>query len=426
MLGNDMAISSLAPAPEAADAAVPPGARHDRRAVLLGAAAGAVAVVTSVVVFLHFRPLGHAVFEYPDLNVYRAAGRRLLDGRALYATGPRTLPFTYPPFAAVLSVVFAVLPPKVILFGFFLVNIAVLAFVLRVLFRPALARVPRWARPMTVLTLTAVMFWVRPVNDTLDWGQINLVLLALVLIDGLGLTRLPRGVLVGVAAAVKLVPGIFVGYFLVTRQWRAAFTAMASTLVCILVAFALAPSSSWTYWTKTLYESNRIGDSRYYSNQSLLGMVQRTVDERWVGAVWLLVVAGVIAWGFVRVRRAYDDGDVLAALAITGLMGCLVSPISWFHHFVWVLPALAVLVDDGRNRTRVLVAAAVALLITTSLPYIGIHLVDRDGPTFVVGWLLENSVGLLTLALVLFLPHRRPIEPPTTANQAPVGVGSSV
>jgi len=89
------------------------------------------------------------------------------------------------------------------------------------------------------------------------------------------------GVLVGVAAAVKLVPGIFVGYFLVTRQWRAAFTAMASTVVCILVAFALAPSSSWTYWTKTLYESNRIGDSRYYSNQSLLGMVQRTVDERW-------------------------------------------------------------------------------------------------------------------------------------------------
>ena len=416
MLGHDMAISSPAPAPEASPV----------RSVLVGTMAGALALLASVLLFLHFRPLGHAVFEYPDLNVYRVAGQRLLDGRALYATGPRTLPFTYPPFAAVLSIGFAVLPRKVTMFGFFLVNLVVLVFVLRLLFRPALARVPRWALPMAVLTLTAVMFWVRPVNDTLDWGQINLVLLALVLVDGLGLTRLPRGVLVGVAAAVKLVPGIFIGYFLVTRQWRAALTAMASTAVCILIAFALAPSSSWTYWTKTLYESNRIGDSRYYSNQSLLGLVQRTVDERLVGAVWVLLVAAVLASGFVRVRRAYDDGDVLAALAITGLMGCLVSPISWFHHFVWVLPALAVLVDDGRNRRRVLVAAAVALLITTSLPYIGIHLIDRDGPMYLVGWLLENSVGLLTVGLVLFLPHRRADEPVAIADQAPVGVGSNV
>ena len=422
MLGGIMAISSPATAPEAAEAVARSGPPTDRRALLLGALGGAAALVTSVVVFLHFRPLGHAVFEYPDLNVYREAGRRLLDGRALYATGPRTLPFTYPPFAAVLSVVFAVVPRKVAMFGFFLVNLAVLVFVLRVLFRPALARVPRWALPLTLLTLTAVMFWVRPVNDTLDWGQINLVLLALVLTDGLALTRLPRGILIGVAAAVKLVPGIFIGYFVVTRQWRAALTAMASTVACILVAFALTPSSSWTYWTKTLFESNRIGDSRYYSNQSLLGMVQRTVSERWVGATWVILGLALVGWGFLRVRRAYDDGDVLAALAITGLMGCLLSPISWFHHFVWVLPALAVLVDDGRQRSRVLAAAAVALLVTTSLPYVGIHLVDRDGPVYLLGWLLENSVGLLTLALVLFLPHRKATH---GADQAVLGMGSS-
>jgi len=422
MLGVIMAISSPAIAPEAAEPAARPGPPTDRRALLLGALGGAVALITSVVVFLHFRPLGHAVFEYPDLNVYREAGRRLLDGRALYATGPRTLPFTYPPFAAVLSVVFAMVPRKVAMFGFFLVNLAVLVFVLRVLFRPALARVPRWALPLTLLTLTAVMFWVRPVNDTLDWGQINLVLLALVLTDGLALTRLPRGILIGVAAAVKLVPGIFIGYFLVTRQWRAAVTAIASTVACILLAFVLAPSSSWTYWTKTLFESNRIGDSRYYSNQSLLGIVQRTVSERWVGATWVILGLALVGWGFLRVRRAYDDGDVLAALAITGLMGCLLSPISWFHHFVWVLPALAVLVDDGRQRSRVLAAAAVALLVTTSLPYIGIHLVDRDGPVYLLGWLLENSVGLLTLALVLFLPHRKAAR---EADQAVLGMGSS-
>ena len=178
MLMPDMATPSPAIVPRAADAPAPAGARTDRRARALGVVAGVAALATSMVIFLHFRPLGHAVFEYPDLNVYREAGRRLLDGRDLYATAPRTLPFTYPPFAAVVSVGFAVLPRKVAGFGWFLANLAMLAFVLRVVFRPALDRVPRWAVPLAVLTLTAVMFWVRPVNDTVDWGQINLVLLA--------------------------------------------------------------------------------------------------------------------------------------------------------------------------------------------------------------------------------------------------------
>jgi alpha-1,2-mannosyltransferase len=412
MLSISMALSpvvsppSSGPVVPAPASAAPTPPRTGARRVL-GTLAGVMALAASVALFLHFRPLGHAVLEYPDLNVYREAGRRLLDGRSLYASPPRTLPFTYPPFAAVLSVIFALPPRKVVMFGWFLTNIALLGWVLRTCFRPALDRVPGWTRPLALLSLTAVMFWLRPVNDTLDWGQINLLLLALVLADGLGRTRLPRGVLVGVAAALKLVPGIFVGYFLVTKQWRAAITAGVSAGVCILVAFALAPSSSWTYWTQTIFESGRIGDSRYYSNQSLLGIVQRTLDDPWAGPVWVALVLVVLGVGFRRVARAQRDGDVLAALAITGLMGCLVSPISWFHHFVWVLPALAVLVDDGRNRTRVLIAAGVALLVTTSLPYIGIHLVDRESPVAVIGWVLENSVGLLTLGLVFLLPHRR-------------------
>jgi len=358
------------------------------------------------------RPLDHGVFEYPDLNVYRLAGGRLLDGRLLYTTDPKTLPFTYPPFAALVSVIFALVPAKTAGFAWFLVNIVMLVLVVRIVFRPALDRVPRGARLAVLLVLAAAMFWVRPINDTIDWGQINLFLLALVLVDGLGLTRLPRGLLVGVAAAIKLVPGIFVVFFAVTRQWKATVTAVASMIGCAVITYLIAPASSWQYWTKTLFESNRIGDSRYYSNQSLLGLVQRTTPGTWVPVVWCAVVTVVLVLGFRRVRRAYDAGDVLAALAITGLIGCLCSPISWFHHFVWVLPVLGVLVDDGRDRRRVVLAAAVALLVTTHLPYMGIHLVGSGGVLGAMGWVLENSLGLITVALVVALPYRRtrPIE----------------
>src|SRR4051794_19430963 len=209
----------------------------------------AVVLAASVVLFLIVRPLGHGVFEYPDFNVYRDAGRRLLDGRSLYTTDPRVLPFTYPPFAALVSAGFALFPRKVAGFGWFLANIAMLVVIVRIVFRPALARLPRPTLVAAVLLLTAAMFWVRPVNDTMDWGQINLFLLLLVLLDGMGVTRAPRGLLVGVAAAVKLVPAIFVGYFAVTRQWKAVVTSLVSLAVCVLLAAAVAPSSSHQYWT---------------------------------------------------------------------------------------------------------------------------------------------------------------------------------
>jgi alpha-1,2-mannosyltransferase len=279
--------------------------------------------------------------------------------------------------------------------------------IVRIVFRPALDRLNRPALVASLLVLTAAMFWVRPVNDTIDWGQINLFLLLLVLLDGMGVTRVPRGVLVGVAAAIKLVPSIFIAYFAVTRQWKAVVTASASLAACIVVTQLVAPDSSWQYWTRTLFESNRIGNSRFYSNQSLLGMVQRVVPGAAVPWVWGTLGLVIVVVGFRRVRRAYDAGDVLAALTITGLLGCLCSPISWFHHFVWMLPALGVLVDDGRDRRRVVGAAVLALLVTTSLPYVGIHLIDAGGIVGGAGWVLENSLGLLTVALVVALPYRQ-------------------
>src|SRR4051794_36444084 len=209
----------------------------------------AVVLAGSVILFLIVRPLGHGVFEYPDLNVYRDAGRRLLDGRPLYTTDPKVLPFTYPPFAALVSTLFAWFPRKVAGFGWFLINIAMLVAIVRIVFRPALDRLSRPVLIAALLVLTAAMFWVRPVNDTMDWGQINLFLLLLVLLDGMGVTRAPRGLLVGVAAAVKLVPAIFVGYFAVTRQWKAVVTSLVSLAVCVLLAAAVAPSSSHQYWT---------------------------------------------------------------------------------------------------------------------------------------------------------------------------------
>ena len=64
-------------------------------------------------------------------------------------------------------------------------------------------------------------------------------------------TPWPRGLLLGLGIALKLTPAVFLLYFLLRRDNRAALTALASFAGATLVGFALAWSDSWEYWTHT-------------------------------------------------------------------------------------------------------------------------------------------------------------------------------
>jgi alpha-1,2-mannosyltransferase len=207
-----------------------------------------------------------------------------------------------------------------------------------------------------------------PVWHTLFLGQINLFLLAVILVDILLISRKPvtaqitgttwplrlsaAGVGIGLAAAIKLTPGIFIVMLLLGGRIKVAATAGATFAGCVFLAYLAAPSASQLYWSHLFYDTGRVG-APYISNQSPFGAAVRILGhDHPIGAWYLLVPLVVGAFGLVLGSRLVRRADWLAGAAVTGTTGLLVSPISWTHHWVWVVPALAVLVRNGKVPRR--------------------------------------------------------------------------
>ena len=324
-----------------------------RQVLLVGGLAAAVAVyLVTVPTFRHFF----------DLGVYRGAVRSwLVDGDDLYAFRYRDTAygFTYPPFAALVMSPLALLAWPVAVAASLAVNAVAVGLLLRWFLVPVLRR-HGWpiGTPCAVAFLALLVF--EPARDTFSFGQVNLVLLALVCAD---LPARPAGRLAGVgiglAAAVKLTPAVFIGYLLVSRQYRAAATAIGTAAGATLLALVAAPDESLAFWTGALWDTDRVGRLEYVSNQSLRGVLARLeAPSSW----WVAAVALALASWFWAVRTS----DRCTGFAVTGIVACLISPITWVHHLVWLLPALFLLADrallTGDRRAWVAPAAAYVVL----------------------------------------------------------------
>nr|WP_243769959.1 glycosyltransferase 87 family protein [Amycolatopsis acidicola] len=343
-----------------------------------------------------------------DSAVYRAGALTFLHGEPLYDlarlnTLPEwvSLPFTYPPAAALLFVPLAALPSG---FAWGLVTTASVlsvAVVVRVC-------VGHWAKAGW-LTLGALAL--EPVWKTLFLGQINLILMALVVLDVLVLAGSRwSGVLTGVAAAVKLTPLIFVAHLFVTGRWRDGLRALGTFVVLQGVMFLFMPAGAWQYWTRTAFDPDRIGGVHWIFNQSLNGLVSRAAhDASWSGKVALLIAAVLAVPAVWLVRRYHGRGQHLAALLVTAFLGLLASPVSWSHHWVWAVPLVLLLWTEGHR-----VWATVTFVFFASC----VVMVVPNGGTTEFGWgpgmsipgnayVIAAAAGILGLTL---RELRRPVS----------------
>lgn len=378
-----------------------------------------------------------------DLRIYRDSLTYWLHGHSLYSfkiPGPRSLGFTYPPFAAILMSPLVWLPASIVADIWSVAVIAALFLTILWILPDRVRRFPLSRRILLCLTVSGVMFFVAPIRDTLSFGQVNVFLAVAVLADVQALRRGSRwgGVGVGLAAAFKLTPAVFIVYLLVTRRVRAACTAMATVACVTLVSAAIAPATSTAYWLHIVWQSGRVGGIGSTSNQSLFGLLTRLAndDARRGGhapaVFWLLACATASCVGLWRARCAFDAGDDLAGFVLVGLLAGLVSPISWVHHLFWVVPACVILVDVALllRRFRPALAAVAIYIVAVS------HVIDNNwrhgGQHYahgVLGVLIENTYVIITVLLLLFLPFRRSdittVEKVATNEAASVTSGSS-
>jgi Glycosyltransferase family 87 len=333
-----------------------------------------------------------------DFSVYLWGGHAIIHDGRLYLDRAHGHWFTYPPFAAVVFVPVSLLPVVAARLLWELVSVA--AFVAACVTTLKLAG---WRPTRTaVAAVVAAGLLLEPVYHTLFAGQINTILLALVLADVWRVARGRRaGIGVGIAAAIKLTPAIFVLVFLLARRTRAAVTAVITFAACGLVGYLVAPAASRLYWTRFFYDTSRI-DAPYIGNQSPYGAAIRLFGG--IGHVghWYLLVsvmAGVtgLAAAAVFARRE----DWLSAVAVTGATSLLVSPISWTHHWVWIVPALAVLARGG-TASRIAAACGFALFALAPLWWTP-HSLGR--PDYGFHWLLTVVANCYLVAGLAFLAY---------------------
>ncbi|HYB16033.1 MAG TPA: glycosyltransferase 87 family protein [Streptosporangiaceae bacterium] len=306
-----------------------------------------------------------------DLRVYLMGGDLARHSPSRLYTWQQQpgIKFTYTPLAALLFALITSVPFRVLVDAAAAVSIASLAATVWIAFREL-----GWrgiSRTGAALLVTGLALWMEPVQRTLFLGQIELMLMALIVWDLCQPDRRWwKGAGTGIAAGIKLVPLLFIVYLVVTRRFRQAAVATAAFAVTVIVGYAVLPHQSVQWWLHGYFlQAGRTGFIGTMLNQSQRGLLTRLIGSvASAGPAWLAIaiVTGIV--GLAAAALLDRAGYTFAGLMVCALTALLVSPISWDHHWVWVAPGLAVLVDaalraGSRRACAAWAAAAVAVVV---------------------------------------------------------------
>lgn len=379
----------------------------ERRGILLFAVAWAVYALAASL-WLHIAPGGEPAFHL-DLRVFRAGAQALLNGVPLYAEplpvgGGREMPFTYPPVAAVLFIPLTWASPEAagIVWTFF--GYLALAGTLVCVSRGA----ARSRRGELLFGLIAMCFATAliPVWTALNLGQVGIILMLLVVFDMLApRSVLPRGVLVGIAAAVKLTPAGFILFPLLRRDWRTAIWMTATAVAMTILGAIISWSDSVVYWSTLGQATDRVTVFAGSPNISLAGVLGRVTPEALRFAVLAVAVTATVAIGIGAMRRQFAAADPWSALMVNAVVILLVSPVSWDHHWVWAAPILLLLGLASMSAP----ARIGPLFVVTAL----IFLVEPGIPA---SWMRWVAWGLMYCVLLLAILPGAMREVPTFAG----------
>lgn len=322
------------------------GEKRLPRSAVVGAL---VAAVLAMVVHDHLVPFDVRFFGLTqngyDLDTYRAAVRGLWDGKRLYeAPALNQAWFVYPPFATLVLAPLAWASFEVAKWMLLVLSLSALALIAWRILRLAGVRADS-RLGLASAALAAIVIDVEPVQATLWWGQINILLMAVVLLDLLGPAQSRwRGVGLGLAAGIKLTPLIFLPYLLCTRQWRATTLALGTMAATVALTWPLLPRDSEWFWSH-LGDTAHISRIDHLANQTINGFLARYFFPQprpeWL---WIALSLLVLAAGLAVAVWAHRRGEHALALVLVGLTGCAVSPFSWAAHWVWFAPAIVWLV----------------------------------------------------------------------------------
>ncbi len=359
------------------------------------AALAALAAVGATVLALFHQQL--------DLSTYLLGGAHASSNDLFTVTYPTDhLGFTYPPFSALLFAPFAHFPLRVCEVMFSWINLAALFGLLAVSLRAVCGALDRRTIIWWALALVLPVMLFDPVRQTFLLGQVNIILALMIVADLTLDLPIPRGILVGLAAAIKVTPVILIPYLFLTRQGRSGARAIAAFLGAALVATAFNASTSWSYWTHYIRDPQRAGMLSWVGNQGVLGAVERMLGHTLATPTTFVIVVSVGVVGLLIAAGAYRRSSPVLGLLVVEATESLASPVSWSHHFIWTVLLVAWLaLAEDRPRYGEWYALGTAVLLWAA-PYWWVP----HGPAVRFagrGWLLPVGNADVLLFLVLLI-----------------------
>ncbi|KAA9157930.1 DUF2029 domain-containing protein [Amycolatopsis acidicola] len=370
-----------------------------------------IPVLCAVWLFFAFRGMFTAMPTRPqiDLEVYRYGVQAWWDGHDMYGALPpvangAVLPFVYPPFAVLILSPFVLLPWDASVVTLYVISTLCLGLVLYLVSRVAWPKLGRSGGLLVACVALPASVFLEPVSQTYQFGQVSLIMMALVTIDCLaGRTLWPRGFGIGLAAAIKLTPAAFILFFLVRRDYKSAIRAGITFVVAALIGFITDFDASIQYWFKGGLSGGGVSGTAFKTNQTIEAVfVRMGLPGAVEKTLWIVVVLALLAVVAAAMRRS---GPALALMANAGL-ALLVSPTSWSHYYVWVAPTLMVIIAYGARRAYErswLAAAWFAWAVLTAVffwlaPFH--HLPDTDFPIVHIHWDWPQQLSAATYPLV--------------------------
>lgn len=366
-------------------------------------------------------------FLMVDLAVYVDGARHLTDGTLYdFFSEPLHLPFTYPPFSAMIFTPMTWLPWTLLRILWQLASFGAIGLMAYSMLRLLGRAGPKATNPLRdvrgiVVTVTALGLWLEPVRTTFNYGQINLFLCALLLAGAAAGKEWLAGASVGIAAGVKLTPAITGLYYLLQKRWSAVIWSIVFFALTVAVGFALIPSETWRFFTKLMLDPARTGPVWSAINQSLRGALARIVGQD-LTSLWLVFAAAAAVLGVWATWVCLKAGDRAAALLAVQFTGLLVSPISWSHHWVWVLPLLLWCLFGARQRVPAVRVLAISWVVATCSYVVSILIAQQyiDQPASRPGWqsglgMIYPLLGVITLVLLGVVSLRASASTPAPA-----------
>jgi alpha-1,2-mannosyltransferase len=355
--------------------------------------AAVVAWVVSGAYMLHYGSFWHL-----DLRVYRDAGHALLHGGSPFTTNytVHQLPFTYTPFALLVLTPLAFGSLGLVETLWWLLSAVCFVGAVYLVITASFTVPARRALAMAALLGAVATLALEPVRSNMDYAQINLILMVMIVAD-ITRVRAPwRGVLIGLASAIKLTPLVYFFAFLVAKDWRSVVRGAGIFVGVTAISWAVLPHDSTRYWFHQVTDAGRTGQLGNVSNQSWNGLLHRPpFNGGHLGtAVWLALALATLAGGVLLARwlmEAARTGEVVVVLALTEL---LVSPVSWTHHWSWLtLAPIAAATLWAVHRV-----VAVLLLVLVGLAVIAPYWWIQHGP---LSYLAGNALVVAGAAVLV-------------------------